>query len=41
MLISRHLVGEKDGVFCAIGRERPVLRCYANSSAHLLGKVAA
>jgi len=36
MLVSRHLVSEKDGVFRAVGRELPVLRYYANSIAHLL-----
>jgi glycerol-3-phosphate O-acyltransferase len=41
MLVSRHLVSEKDGVFRAIGRELPVLRYYANSIAHLMGKDAA
>ena len=37
MLVLRHLVDNKDGLYCARESELPVLRYYANSIAHLLG----
>ena len=36
MLIMRHLVDEKDGVYVAREAELPLLRYYANSIAHLV-----
>ena len=35
MLALRHLVEERDGLFAAVPRERPLLAYYANSVAHL------
>ena len=40
MLIVRHLVDEKDGVYTARESELPLLRYYANSIAHLVGDEA-
>jgi len=37
MLTQRHLVDERDGLYCARAAELPLLRYYANSIAHLLG----
>jgi glycerol-3-phosphate O-acyltransferase len=36
MLVLRHLVLERDGLFVASVDERPLLRYYANSIRHLL-----
>ena len=36
MLRLRHLVDEKDGLYCAQQKELPLLAYYANSIAHLL-----
>ena len=36
MLLLRHLVEERDGLYAACAQELPVLRYYANSIAHLL-----
>jgi glycerol-3-phosphate O-acyltransferase len=35
MLLLRHLVSERDGLYCALPAELPLLRYYANSIAHL------
>lgn len=37
MLLMRHLVDERDGLYAARPEELPLLRYYANSIAHLLG----
>jgi glycerol-3-phosphate O-acyltransferase len=37
MLLMRHLVDERDGLYAARPDELPLLRYYANSIAHLLG----
>jgi glycerol-3-phosphate O-acyltransferase len=36
MLLMRHLVDEKDGIYIARESELPLLRYYANSIAHLV-----
>ena len=36
MLVLRHVVEERDGLFGAIESERPLLAYYANSIAHML-----
>jgi hypothetical protein len=36
MLVLRHLVVERDGLYAAVAGEETLLRYYANSIAHLL-----